>query len=432
VTDAPGGTSSGETKIAHRYDASWDLSAGARHSLSVQSRAALDRLQGPLHFTAVVPDVGGLRPPVDLLLQRYVRGGQDVTVAFVDPHAHPGQARQLGVRGPVEVIVEHRGRAERLSAPSERAITAALQRLSLEGEPWVVGVAGHGEADLLGRANFDLGDFGAALARAGFRPQPVELATAGGVPDNAALVVLAAPQAALLPGEETVLASHLERGGNLLWLLGTDPTKDPAALADLLGVERLPGVVVDAAAAAVGADDPTVAVASRYPDEPAVRELAVLALFPGAAAVEATARNGWRPAAILQTGAQSWNETGPVRGRVQVDPSAGERRGPLTLGWALARPRPSSGGEQRVVVIGDADFLSNAVLGNAGNLDLGLNLVRWLTENDALLDIPARAAPDLRYDPPPWARGLPLLFLFGLPAASLATGAWIRHRRRRR
>jgi hypothetical protein len=418
-------------RLAHRYGGAWDFSAAARHSLSPQSRAVMARLAGPLRFTAVVPDYGGLRPPVELLLQRYQRAGADVSVTFLDPDTHPAQARQLGVRGPAEVVVEYGGRTERVGAPSERTVTAALQRLALEGERWVVGVAGHGEANLVGRANFDLGDFGAALERAGFRPQPVETATAGGIPDNAALVVLAAPQVALLPGEESRLAEYLAQGGNLLWLLGRESALDPAVLVQALGLERLPGVIVDAAAAAVGADDPTIAVVSRYPDEAAVRGLGVLSLFPGAVALEVAPPPGWRAAPLLQTGPQSWNETGALRGPLRVDAAAGERRGPLTLGWAISRPRVG-GGEQRVVLVGDADFLSNAFLGNAGNLDLGTNLVRWLTENDATLDIPLRAAPDLRYDPPPSAGALPVLFLYGLPLGCLAAGLGIRSWRRRR
>jgi ABC-type uncharacterized transport system involved in gliding motility auxiliary subunit len=58
---------------------------------------------------------------------------------------------------------------------------------------------------------------------------------------------------------------------------------------------------------------------------------------------------------------------------------------------------PHSDGEkeQRLVIIGDGDFLSNAYLGNIGNLDLGLKLMNWLAAADDLIDIPARTAPDL-------------------------------------
>ena len=48
--------------------------------------------------------------------------------------------------------------------------------------------------------------------------------------------------------------------------------------------------------------------------------------------------------------------------------------------------------EQRLAVIGDGDFLANSYLDNAGNRDLGLALVRWLTGEDRLIDIPAAEA----------------------------------------
>ena len=54
-------------------------------------------------------------------------------------------------------------------------------------------------------------------------------------------------------------------------------------------------------------------------------------------------------------------------------------RGPLDLGFALSRlsPRPDRR-EQRAVVIGDGDFLSNRFLGNGGNRELGQRVFNWL------------------------------------------------------
>jgi ABC-type uncharacterized transport system involved in gliding motility auxiliary subunit len=84
-----------------------------------------------------------------------------------------------------------------------------------------------------------------------------------------------------------------------------------------------------------------------------------------------------------------------------------------------------------VVVVGDADFLSNAVLGNGGNLDLGLNLVRWLAQDDALLDIPPRVAPDRQFEMTrSTAVALVVTFLVALPLACVVAGWWIRRRRR--
>ncbi len=99
-----------------------------------------------------------------------------------------------------------------------------------------------------------------------------------------------------------------------------------------------------------------------------------------------------------------------------------------------SKPGGKEGGdEQRVVVIGDGDFLSNTYLGNAGNLDLGLNLITWLSHDDAFIDIRARGAPDTALVMGRTTTAvIGLGFLVGLPLLLLAAGLviWLRRRRR--
>jgi ABC-type uncharacterized transport system involved in gliding motility auxiliary subunit len=133
---------------------------------------------------------------------------------------------------------------------------------------------------------------------------------------------------------------------------------------------------------------------------------------------------------LLPTLQGSWNETGPIRGRVGVNPEQGERLGPLTLGLALTRAKGDR--EQRVVVVGDGDFLSNAYLGNAGNLDLGLRILRWLSGDERLLRIPARSAPDRTLELSPLQAGaIGIGFLMVLPLLLLGIGALVLWRRSR-
>ena len=83
------------------------------------------------------------------------------------------------------------------------------------------------------------------------------------------------------------------------------------------------------------------------------------------------------------------------------------------------------------MVIGDGDFLANSFLGNGGNLNLGLNLVRWLSSDEQLLDIPARTAPDLQLDLSRQASiVIGLGFLLVLPLLFITAGALIWWRRR--
>ncbi|CAH9019448.1 GldG family protein [Candidatus Nitrosacidococcus sp. I8] len=88
-------------------------------------------------------------------------------------------------------------------------------------------------------------------------------------------------------------------------------------------------------------------------------------------------------------------------------------------------------GQQRIAIIGDGDFISNAYLGNGSNLDLALNLVNWLAHEDKLISVPARTRVDSTLEISPmtsWLMGLGFLFL--LPVMLLVSGLLIWWRRR--
>jgi ABC-type uncharacterized transport system involved in gliding motility auxiliary subunit len=114
--------------------------------------------------------------------------------------------------------------------------------------------------------------------------------------------------------------------------------------------------------------------------------------------------------------------------------------GPLDIGFVFSRPvskkangADESAAEQRVIVIGDSDFVSNAYLGNGGNIDLGLNLFNWLNHDDRFITITARTANDVNLELSKSAQiVIGFGFLFILPAILLGTGVGIWWRRRNR
>src|SRR3546814_10627830 len=76
-------------------------------------------------------------------------------------------------------------------------------------------------------------------------------------------------------------------------------------------------------------------------------------------------------------------------------------KGPLTIGATLTRQyKPAADDKegkphpQRIALIGDSDFLSNAYLAQLGNQQLGLNVIQWLASRDAQLNIDVPKAPD--------------------------------------
>ena len=87
---------------------------------------------------------------------------------------------------------------------------------------------------------------------------------------------------------------------------------------------------------------------------------------------------------------------------------------------------------QRVALVGDSDFLSNAYFGQLGNSLLGLNLAQWLASRDAQLNIDIPKAPDTALVIPSWGMySIYFGFAFLLPAALLGFGVtrWVIRRR---
>ncbi len=420
--------------LTQRYGWEADWSAGARNSLSAPSAALLATLDQPVSITAFARPDELLRGRIRDLVDRYRRVKPDLRLEMVNPDIAPQRVRELGVEADGTLLVEYAGRSEKVLVLAESALTNALQRLARGGERRVHFLAGHGERDPLGEANHDLGAFGRELQRRGLAVAALHLAASAEVPADAAVLVLAGPQSRLLAGELALLAEYLAAGGNLLWLADPSEQGGLETLAPLLGIRLLPGVIVDATTRLLGIDSPDFALVSTYPDHPVTRDFGLVTLFPRAAGLEALPKSDWESSAVLQTSARAWLETGPLEGEVSLSEAAGDRPGPITLGLALSRSLPGPPArEQRVLVIGDGDFLANAYLGNGGNLDLGLGAFNWLTRDDRFIRIPARMAPDtnLRLG----ETGALLIgfgFLLVVPLGLAATGlvVWLRRRRR--
>lgn len=410
--------------LADKYDFRGDLSLQQQNSLHASTLALLDNLQGPLVLTAFVPDYPVMRANISSLVDKYRLIYPATRLEFIDPSSHPDIARQLGIRQLGEMLVEYNGRQEKLDKIDEPGLSNAIARLSLDNSQWVISLAGHGEASLYGSANFDLKTFSQKLEGQGYKLIEHQLSSTGQMPDNTAMLLLAAPRTGFSEPEVRVLLDYLEQGGNLLWLADGEI---PDALAEYLELDFRPGIVVDAAAADLGIDTPTIGVINRYPDHPLTRSLQGPVLLPHARAMRQRAgATQWSFTALLETGSRSWNETGDLKGSIQANPEQQEQLGPLTLGVAMTRQ------EQRVVIIGDADFLSNAYLGNGANLALGQSIMHWLTANDHLVNIPQREATSQQLH---WSVGsiaiLAMGYLFLLPLLLLLSGLVIYWRRRR-
>ncbi len=412
-----------------------DVASSARQPLPEATATLLQRVEEPLVVSAFVRPDDVLEGHVRQLVERFRRHQPRIELRMINPDARPDLVRELGVTGHGELLLEYGGRQEQVGVPSEPRLSAALQRLLERRDQPLLYLTGHGERDLQGEGNHDLGAFGEYLSERGHQLQAIQPAGVPRLPLSSEALVIAGPRSDWVTDARAMITAYLDDGGNLLWLVDDDDDERLAFLVEYLGLQILPGQVVEPRAEELlGVDDPRLLVVDDYAGHPALRTVQGVSLLSGARALDVAADTDdgdWQVEVLMRSESRHWNETGELSAP-QLDEAAGEQKGPLMLGLSLRRPYPDGQGEQRVVVMGDGDFLSNAYIGNGANLALGLALVDWLSAADTEGLLAGQAAPDQRLRLT--RTGLVVMgfgLLLGLPALCLLLAAALWWRRRR-
>ena len=428
--------------LSQRYSLETDLTANQRNTLSEASLKLLQNMPEAVRITAFARDSELLptRRKIRELVERYQRHKPDIQLQFVDPNTEPDRVRSEGISVDGELIVEYQARREHIQNLNEETLTNTLQRLLRSGEQKIVFISGHGERNPAGQANHDYGLFSKQLAGKGIQTRTLALTDKAEIPADTSVLVIAGPQLDYLPGEVKLIQDYLDRGGNLLWLhdpgsrYGLDP------IAESLGIGFVPGTIVDPTTQVLGIADPSFALVTGYGSHPIVKDFTYMTIFPRAGGLTHFEKNNWKAEVLLQTVARSWSETSALEGSVAFDEGS-DTPGPLTIGFALNRANADVAenktevkqSRQRVVILGDGDFISNAYLGNQGNQDLGYKIINWLSHDDNFISIPSSTAPDteLVLEERTWSL-LGLLFLIVIPVLLLGAGIiiWLRRRKR--
>ncbi len=413
--------------LSVRHPLEADLTESGRHTLSDASQAVLAGLDGEVSIIAYARQDKPLRQAIHTLVERYRRYKPEIVLQFVNPDHRPDEVRRQGIGRHGELQIRHHDRIEHAASAHESEITNALERLRRGNHHWLAFLEGHGERSPFGMANHDLGIWAKRLNARGFNIQPLDLAHLQAIPGNTHVLVLATPSTDLLPGEAALIGDYVRDGGNLLWFADPGRPRGLKPLAKQLGITFPAGVMIDSASHLVGSDDPTVVLltASLYPPHEITHGFSITTLFPETAAIEVDDGTAtWRHGKLLESASHTWLETTAFAGEIEYD-ATGDRIGPLTIGVTMERTVNDGDSDrtQRIVVVGDGDFLSNTYLDNGGNLELGLRIVNWLSHADDLIDIPAKTVRDAHLELSMAARFvIGLGFTLILPVVFLGVG----------
>ena len=370
-----------------------DITQANRNTLTTGSINVLKQMQGPITLTvfASEDDVNNgdtFRQGIINFMARYQRTKPDINVKFISPIKEPKLAQENGIKEDGEVVVEYQKRSEHIKPPfAEQEMTNLFMRLSRTSQQAVMYLDGHGERNLIGLKNNDVGKFGKQLESKGLKFANLNLTIEPEVPLNGSMLVIASPQKTISPIEAKKIKKFLESGGNLLWLLDDNNFRGLDEIAAYLGLSVSSGQVIDPADRSEGSNE-NIAYASSYGEHAITKNFMLGTRFSNAHEVNAkgTLDNGWEVSKLIEVSPNGWLESSQVmtNQKPTFDKSK-DKAGPINIAVALQRVYGKKG--QRVVVVGNGNFLSNTFITNGGNLDLGINMINWLSGDDNLISI---------------------------------------------
>ncbi len=336
-----------------------------------------------------------LAKDVRLLVDAYTDSCPALEVRDASRREPPEAARDIYTTTATTVIACRGDVCDPVGYPSERNITSALARLTREHAVRVYFTIGHGEIDLASEADTGFSGIAALLRDQGFDPQAFVGPAAAEVPEDADLVVVAAPERDLMPEELAVLDRYLARGGRMLVL--ADAGQRSNFYRDFLakwGFALADEVVLDRASSPLLKDPKPVNLLVHLfaPYNPVTRNLSqrTMVLLPRARPVELGRKP--QPDDKLDRAAfaspRAWTSSDVARALAGLEGAPPDGADPREISVVATGRYPRGGDEDtsqheaRIVVIGDRDFASNRLLEALYNRDLLLNAVRWLGNDE--------------------------------------------------
>lgn len=444
---------------ANRHFHRWDLTRTRMYSLSEQTRNILKRIHTPVRVIGFFTrENAANQDRFDDLIKEFQSHTSNLKVEKYDPIRFPTLASQYQITSGSTVVLStkekssDKERFEKVQTVDEENLLAGLIRLLFPQKVTVCYVKGHGE--------YPLSEFGSPRAMNSLKQiaekeqyefreiqnfSPAEKSTCS-------LVMLVNPRYEAVEGEQNVLDEYLREGGRVWFFADTGLPPGWRNWLKNNGVTVYDDYLFDDLQAMFGGDPSvlqanTLAQSPISPQEPIP---AILALAHSLEGANDTAK-GYTSEILMQTLNTSWSD----RNKNQQH-DEGDVKGPLTVTLAEKFTKKVDNGENkennqnkedkskssepefktegRLVVSGDADWLTDNLIGLRGgvNAAIALNTLAWLSKRDVLI---SKDKPNI--DPPRLNltvgqllifRSLTVLFL-PLAMFAAATAIWWRRRK---
>lgn len=399
------------TLLAERRFVRWDLTSTSEHTLSEKTIQVLKTVKKPVSIKVFVRLAFQEAVDAEKLLSAYRYRAPNITYELIDPEKSPAEARRYSIKAPNTFILEGFNSSQTVKIADEEHITNGLIRLVKSKTQKVYWLSGHGERAFSGKEPGSLGTLKEKMSKENHEFTELNLMQ-GDIPQDASLVVVAAPIKPLFSEEVESLKKYLNRGGSLVVFL--EPFND-GGLKNFLkeyGIEIADDIIVDKLSRVMGGDFLLPMVAD-YGAHALTRDFQLTSLFYVARSVELGDKkpDNMTVTSLAKTSPNSWAETDRQSldaGKVQFDER--DRQGPISLASIVELHPPVAKeasektegkkeadnaitGKGRMVVFGDVDFASNRLFIQAGNGDFIVNAINFLVGREDLITIKKKHKP---------------------------------------
>ena len=185
--------------LAGRHHKRFDLTENQSFSLSEQTVKVLEGLPREVTVTAFFREAEPSKQKLEDLLTEYRYHSPKLTVRFIDPDTHPGDAKRYAITDYGTIILESGKQESRVNAADEESLTNALIKVTKDREKAVYVTTGHGEHSTADSERNGVSLLKAELEKQHYAVKP--LVVGQGVPSDATVVVIPGPQKPFMDAE---------------------------------------------------------------------------------------------------------------------------------------------------------------------------------------------------------------------------------------
>jgi ABC-type uncharacterized transport system involved in gliding motility auxiliary subunit len=425
--------------LANQHNKSLDATSNKRYSLSDQTVKLVSGLKQDVTIS-YFDETSRFSSAKDLL-DRYDNLSTKLNVEYIDPVKKPQLARQYGVKTLGTTLIRTAAKQQEARSVTEEELTSALIRVLKQGEKKACFATGGGEHPLDETSANGYSGAKDLLEKNNYKTEAINLLEKPEVSKDCSIVIVAGPHVDYPQPVVDALKKFVEGGGKALFMLdpplqsGKDKIAENDALVKVLadwGVTLNKDQVLDTSGiGGLYGLGPEVALASKYESHAIVRDMkGTASAFAIVRSLSTASKDKASVDKIVSTSPNSFATTQLSGTERKIDISKGKQDSYAVAAAGTYRTgQPNNDG--RFVVVGSSDWVANYVLRFAGNRDLFLNMMNWLSNDEDLISIRPKEPEDRRIQ---LTRNqmymLRFTSMFALPLAVILGGVmvWLRRR----